>query len=306
MAEQLAIVKEVFMAPGSAAMPGTLTGVLPLGFRGDKAALNITHFNEIKDERGRVFGNMLNFELKASSLEMTYEGLANLIAFTKANDVSVAVVTSGATRDEDGLLTAPGGLFKFENASSLGLGWELLISPKDRKLSYTLARAFRLSDGQALITASKINSLPAAYIVPSENANNVVNGFINPLFGSLTIGDERLNDFKISLKTSGTKNGFNRMLNRRVEVSIEGTLNGPDPDEVNEFLTSAIGVDDMNLEIPTMSGSCYISLKAGGISQYGSAELGEDKREAKVMLVGSYDIGDITCDADTIIFGYVI
>ena len=306
MAEQLAIVKEVFMAPGSAAMPATLTGVLPLGFRGDKAALNITHFNEIKEERGRVFGNMLNFELKSSSLEMTYAGLAMLVGFTKANDVSVAVVTSGALRDEEGLLTAAGGLFKFENTSSLGLEWELLITPKDRKLSYTLARAFRLSDGQTLITASKTNSLPATYVVPSENADNVVNGFINPLFGSLTIGDERLNDFKISLKTAGTKNGFNRMLNRRVEVAIEGTLNGPDPDEVLAFLASAIGADDLTIEIPTVSGTCYINLAAGGISQYGSAELGEDKREAKVMLVGSYDIGDITCDTDTINFGYVI
>jgi hypothetical protein len=299
MSQKAAGIKDVFLAPGSAAFPADGVGCHGLGYS-DSGSMKIEPFNPIKTKSTNLqFPTLQNVRIERNVEQMPFTLMKDVIAYCQASDVTVKAITSGVTKSTD--FTASGGLFTFENTKSLGIDFELSLSPKERLLKFILERAFKPTDLTAIITASKTDTLKGSLNIPALDDTNIIKGYIDPadMFGTIIIADERLDDWKCSLKTKNTKSSFNRSKVKGIEVDIEGFLDGPDPDEILTYLAHEICPD---IIIPISVGTPYnIVLKSGGCSALGDIEINDDQRRARVHITGFYDIEFADCTGSDII-----
>jgi len=281
-------IKEIYLSDGAADFPATPvlgTNVFALGHI-DSGTLDITPYNEIKTKRGMVFSSCRNFKADMATLEMGYALLKFLFGAAKVSDITAKIITSGITKTTD--FVATGGIYSFTNTFSMGVDFELSLTPQERMLKVILERAYKESVATTIITNSKTDTLKGTLNIPALDPDNLVMDYINPPFGSVTILDERLNDWKISLKTKNTKNKFNRSIISRIEVDMFGAMDGVTPDEMNTFHAGAICPD---LTIPIGVDTPYnIILKSGGLTQNGDTKFDDEKRVSTVHFQGSYDI----------------
>lgn len=285
MSYKAAAIKEAYLAPGNAVFPLTGIGAFGLGYK-ESATFKISNFNEIKTKQNRVYPSLTNFQAQIKTEQMSYALMSFIFGAAAASDITAKFVTSGISKATD--FTASGGIFTFEDAKSMGVDFELLLSPKERSLTVTLEKAFRIADATAIITASTTDTLSGTLHIPALDAANTVKGYITPSFGSITIAEDRLNDWKISIKTKSTKNSFNKSMVNGIDVDIMGVMDGVDPAEINTFLASSFAPDltiSVGVDVPY-----NIVLKAGGLTQMGEVEIDDDKRTGTVHFTGQYDI----------------
>jgi hypothetical protein len=278
-------IKEVYLAPGSAAFPSDGAGAIGLGYK-DTSTFKTGPFGEIKSKSGRVYSSRTNFRAEVKTEQMGYDLLKFIIGACKASDVSAKIITSGVAKVTD--FTATGGIFTFENTKSLGIDFDLTLSPKERILTIGLENSYKASDATTLITASKTNTLKGTLKIPALDAENIVKGYISPVFGNITIADDRLSDWKMNLKSRQTKNAINKAIVSKIDVDFMAVMDGIDPDELNDFLLNEF-CPDLTMVIGVET-PYDIILKEGGLTQMGEAEIDDEKRTGTVHFTGSYDI----------------
>lgn len=283
MAYQAAGVEELYLAPGGAVFPADGTGAFGLG-EGDEAKLEIGPQSPITLKGGQEFPTLRNFKVSKKTRQLSVAFLKFLLGAYKANDITVKAITSGIAKTTD--FTATGGIFTFENAKSMGLDFELLLSPTERSLLVTVEKAYPETDGIAIVTAAATDTLPGTLHIPALDAANTLKAYISPSFGSITIADDRLDDWSISLKTRTNKTKFNKSRGKMIDVEIKCVMDGPDTTEINTMLASGYAPDitiSMGVSTPY-----NIVLKSGRLTQIGNVEIDEDKRTVTTILKGSY------------------
>lgn len=287
MGYKAAGIKELYTAPGSAVFPADGTGAIGFGYY-DSGSMKISPFGEIKSKRNMQYPSLQNVRIERSTNQMSFAFLKAIFSYCSASDVTAKVITSGISKATD--FTASGGLFTFENTKSLGIDFELNLSPKERLLKAILERAFKPADMTSILTAAKTDTLKGSLNIPALDADNIIKGYIDPasMFGSISIADDRLSDWKCTLKTKNTKNSFNKSIVSGIEVEIEGYLDGPDCDEMATYLASEI-CPDITIAVPVKT-PYNIILKSGGCSSLGDVEIDDEKRRARVGITGFYDI----------------
>jgi hypothetical protein len=292
-------VHEIYMASGAAAFPSTpATGVIAAGFR-NAPSITIEPFNPITDDRGRKKVQFENFKLELPSLELDKAKLTNAIAFLKAGGVSCKVVCAGVTQNSPNYLS-DGGIFSFELLKALGIDFEISITQKEQWIKFTLERAYKQSDALTLITSSKTNTLPNVFNIPMENYAGIPSGFTLPNFGSITISELRLSDYKLNIKTKSNKGAYNQSSVHGFDVTLEGAIRGANPDEIATFLTGEVCPD---INVPILTDATYnLTLKQGGLTATGKFTNDNDKREATVSITGNYDLPLVDATGSNIIF----
>ena len=290
-----AVIKEAFNAPGNAVWPATGTGVIGHGYK-DTGSFAIKPFKEIKSKSTRTYLTLLSAIGIIKGEQISAAMLKALIAGAKLGSIGASFVTSGVAKATD--FTAAGGLYTFANTNSMGVGFELVLSPSERSLTTTYKRAFGTAAMAALITAAKTNAIAGALHIPALDATNIIKGYINPDLGDLTVADLNLADWKITIKTRSTPNSFDVELVSGLEVDIMIVIDNATPDDVNDYLeggfapelTLAMGVDT----------AYNLVLGAGGLTRYGELLVDDDKNQATVHYNGFYDIDfiDTTTDID--------
>jgi|GEM_PF-2084026 len=303
-------IKEALMAAGGAAFPDK-TGfsaspatIYGLGYS-DKGTIEIAPFNEIKDKAEREFPNMLNVKAELNSMQMDPATMKFLLNCAANSSIAVKLITGKPVIGTDTITSPDGGIYSFDSADSLGIDIDLEITPKSRQNKITLQRAFKYSEPLPgfLTNASTATAPYVAGKLPMFNKNAVPIGLISPSF--ISIDDERLADFKVTIKTVSSANAFNRSIVSAISVSLEATLGNPNITELIAYLTHSykgLVTLDIPLGATGTSDDLIINFAADGLTQSGKANLDDDKREVAVTLSGNYDIDMLTLDGSGITF----
>ncbi len=190
----------------------TPTNVVVAGYRGE-CNLTIEDFNEIKSVLNQNLGNMKNFKIETPTFQAKLEVFKNLhtLISTGADAQLISVPqVAGAV--------SSGGIFNMYGNNNPGLGFELLITPKERSIKLTLEVAMPEDEALEIITESLTN-VPknlstfgsGAYGVNA--AKRALPKFISAYNGNgfLLADRDELMDYKISIKTKDSgKNAYNK------------------------------------------------------------------------------------------------
>lgn len=276
-------IEEIYLAPGSAAFPSDGTGAYGFG-EADEPGFEIGPFSPITLQGGQEFPTLTNFKSQKKTRQLSAAFLKFLLGAYKANDVSAKVITSGISKSTD--FTATGGIFTFDNTLSVGLDFELMLSPTERSLLITLEKAYKPSTASTIIINSTTDTLPGTLNIPALDAANTLKAYISPSFGDITIADDRLEDWSISLKTVTKKSKFNKSRGKLISVEIMAVLDGADPSEIDSYITGGYAPD---ITIAMGVNTPYnILFKSGRLTKMGSAKIDQDVRTATVTFKGSY------------------
>jgi len=326
-------IKEVYFTPskiafpasgvsGSYGTPGSPGAVYGFGVR-QNGSLVGNHFQEIRDNKNRVFPNLFNFKVDMPTMQIDDPNLIGaLIDAAKAGGAAVAVVTSGVSRGGTTpnytVGSSEGGIFIFDLDTSvdncLGIDFELKFGLKERLCNVTFERAFKYGTSAVvgthwdLINNAQTNTLKwVADTLPNVIVANVVDEFVSPSFipaGTLTnltaaFADINLVDFSVNLKTKSTKNGFNGSMVSGLQVEIMAQAMGANAETIldaveYEMLTEA--QDPLVVDIGTTS----LKLYKNNLTRIGDFEISDDNRNVKFTYSGEYDLDYVDVDGNDI------
>ena len=320
-------IKEIYISAGGATFPALtaktdttidLPSPLPsagtcydnvkgMGFR-DQANLEITPINQTQvGLQGLKFPNMLNFKITAATYQVDdFALLSMLIAALKGGELCAVLVAAGAIKSGANVVSANGGIFGFSGiAKGIGVDFELLITMKDRKLTFTLERAYKYDDGlQKVTTAGGTTLYYVAEKLPLIDATPVIKGYIVPsalIPASLSTGFEDVNiaDWSIKISSQGAKNGFNMSRANRISVELSISANNNDIAQMGNVLTSEIITSDLTVDIGTNN----LVFKAKSLTREGNVGIGDAERKSNIVYTGSYDVDFIAASGANITFG---
>ena len=307
-----ASIKEVFFAPGSANFPASLASAFGLGIRSSGKFIGEPH-NPLTDMRNRQFPNMMNFRVEADTMQTDLAKIIALITYAKAGASSVAVLTGpltvgGSGSDGDPVTSANGGIFLFENANALGVGFELNITQAERLLKVNFERAFKYTSPDAIIDAADTESIPFLTSgIPAIDTDKVLSGFISPndvtgmIPAALTasFADLYLDEFTINLKTKSTKSGFNIDLLSGLQVELSASAIGVDQAALVELFKHEFPSADL---VVTLLTGETLTFKKESLTRVGNFDFSDEKRMGKIMYTGEYDPDFITSTVSNINF----
>ena len=316
-------IKEVYFTPSKIAFPalgssGSYTNVFGFGVR-QNGSLVGNHFQEIRDNKNRVFPNLFNFKIDMPTMQIDNPLLIGaLIDAAKAGGAAVAVVTSGVVKSASPYTvgSSEGGIFVFDVDTSvdncLGIDFELKFGLKERLCNVTFERAFKYGTSAVvgthwdLINNAAANSLKwVTDTLPNVIVANVVDEFLTPSFipaGTLSnltaaFADINLVDFSVNIKTKSTKNGFNGSMVSGLQVEIMAQAMGANVPTIldaveYEMLTgSPIAVD---------IGTTTINLYKNNLSRIGDFEISDDNRNVKFIYTGEYELDYVRVSGNNI------
>lgn len=296
MAAVNAGIKEVFLdLPNADITSVGATSVIGLGFR-QNGQFTGEPFNPIEDNRMRQFPNLFNFKAEFNTMQISLATMKKLIECAKAGGAATAILTSGIVKNATNIEPGTGNIFIFDttNSRSLGIDWELNLTPTERRINVTLERAFGLTEATTILSDSKTNTLTfVANKVPSLQPTQVSSGFIIPSFidgGANSVANIpalQLGDFKINLATNGNKNAFNVSLINGIKMEFEATMSRADNNIFESFIAMNFPAVDVRV---TLDGSNYIEIKQLSFSKSGTFEIGDENRNAVIKLQGLLDL----------------
>ena len=302
--------KELLMAAGGAAFPdktgfdATPPTIYGLGYR-DAGTLEISHINQDVDKDDREFPNMINVKAEYPSKQMDMQSMKFFISCALNSSISAKMITGKPTINADTIVSADGGIFSFDGQNSLGYKFELEVTPKTRYMKHILERAYKYSNPLPgfLADASTATAPYKTNTLPMFKKSAVPVGFINPSY--VTVADEVLADFKISIKVDATKNLFNKDLNNAFDVELTAARSNPTVSEILDWLTHSFkGAVTLRVPLGTSApeDDLLINFAVDGLTQRGGFKLEEKKREGSVILKGKYDMDYATVDSSGINF----
>ncbi len=293
--------EELYFAPGGANFPANGTDAFGMG-EADEGSVAIEPFSPISVEN-RDFTTLMDHKYSKKTYQWKKEFVAALLTCFKANDATVMAITSGLSFDETEGTCADGGIFKHENAKSMGVEFEWNLTPKDRSNLITFQRAYPVADSLAIITAATDVTLPPACKVPALDAANTLKAYIVPSFGAgITIAEDQLDDWFFKIKTRTNKTAFNKSRGKRIDVEINAVMDGADPADAVALMTPTY-VPDIVVTIGVAT-PWTITFKSGGLFRSGKLNIDKDKRICTAMLKGSYSMEYYSVDeSGNITFG---
>ena len=307
-------IKEVYLdAPNADITDVGAASVIGLGFRQNGQFIG-EPFNPITDNRNREFPNLFNFRAEFNTMQLSLATMSKLVSFAKAGGASCAILTAGITKagspPNETISPGTGNIFIFDTTGSrsMGIDWELRLTPTERMINVTLERAFSPTDAVQILNDSTTNTLKfASNKVPMLSPNQVSSGFIIPTFvdpdnpnNVVAIPPIQLGDFSIVLSTESTKNAFNVSLPRGVKMEFTATMSQADNTVFSNWLSLAtFPTADVRV---TLDGSNYIEIKSLSYSKSTNFEVGDENRNAVIKLVGMLDLDFVTTTANSIVF----
>jgi hypothetical protein len=305
-------IKEVYFTPSKIAFPaltssGVYTNVFGFGVR-QNGSLVGNHFQEIRDNKNRVFPNLFNFKLDMPTMQIDNPLLIGaLITAAKNGGAAVACVTSGVSRSAAPYTvgSSAGGIFVFDADNSLGIDFELKFGLKERLCTVNFERAFKYgttanSGGDShyeIIEAAATNSLKwVTDTLPNVIVANVIDEFVSPDFiptGSLSslsdaFADMNLVDFSLSIKTKSSKNGFNGSMVSGLQVELMAQAMGADINAILDAVEYEMHANASPIAVDL--GTTTINLYKNNLSRIGDFEISDDNRNVKFTYTGEYDL----------------
>lgn len=320
-------IKEIYIAAGGAAFPALsaktdttidLPSPLPsaascydnikgFGLR-DEANLEISAMNQTQvGLQGLKFPNMLNFKITAATYQVDdFALLSMLIAGLKSGELTAALVSAGAAKVASDVVSANGGIYAFSGiAKGIGVDFELNITMKERKLTFTLERAYKYDDGlQKITTAGGSKLYFAADKLPMIDATPVIKGYVVPsalIPATLSTGFEDINiaDWSIKISSQGAKNGFNMSRTRRLNVEMMISAENNDIAQMGNVMVGEVITSDLTVDIGTNN----LVFKAKSLSREGGVTIGDSSRNSKITYTGSYDVDFVSASGANVTFG---
>lgn len=189
----------------------TPTNVVVAGYRG-VCDLVYEDYNEIKTVLNQLLANMSNFKIETPSYQAKLEVLKNLHALITA-DADAQLISVPQTAGS----ASSGGVFNFAGNNNPGLGFEFLITPKERSVKLLLEMATHSDESLAIITQALTN-VPRVLSSYGSGAYGVdAAKRPSPIWVSATMGGtsilnrDEIMDYKISIKTKDSgKNAYNK------------------------------------------------------------------------------------------------
>lgn len=293
-------VKELYIADGDADFPEDGDGVEGFGFHGT-GKITFGQFGEITMENGMKLGSLKDFGIEKETSQMGYSFMKMLFDLIKKNKVSAKAICGGVTKGAgEAGYTALGGVYTFENANNLGLKFKMTLSPKERKLTATLGRAFKPATAAAIHAAAPTDVIPSTLAVPMLDADNLVKGYIDLPTGGVAIADERISDWQLDVEITATPNGMNKIIADKITIMFTCSQDNCTPAEIAALTAGTSIAPDLTFTIPTDTPWTFV-LKTGGLTQNGSAIIDEKGNVAKVDYDGSYDIGFVDTATENVI-----
>jgi len=281
---------------------GTLSGspadVVALGLR-NNCTMEITPYKSVKDYRNRELPNMDNIKIEAESFQPSLRMLKKLIDFTNHNcDVQAASVKQASG-------SAGGDVYRFENANSPGIDFELLYSDEKRSMKITIERAYPRETADGLLNLFTTQSAAAVSgLLNSEGIDYSKYRMPYTLSiespASVYICSEA--DFesrKLSIKTKGKKSAFNSTFVDYLTVNIE--LVTRDSSILKLITQRNKGVSPAFIWKESNGGIYYDAFEfgAGVLGQKVEFKNDEDERTLKIVYEADIPLFDLSFEFGT-------
>jgi hypothetical protein len=286
-------VKQIGFADAGSLLSTPPTHPLVLGLRGPGTMLWKT-FKEVKDYRERVLPNMINFNIKAESLQPTMLLLNQLITWLNLGaDIQVITQpqTTGGSPD----------IYQFTPSSNqLGIDFELLITQDKRALTVTLEGATEQANAIITIDAADTNTAVTLAGATGDGADfskyrapfflAFQSPKATPLFNK---GDLIARSYTIKTKSS-QKNIYNVSVIDYLTVTLMlQTRNASVANQLAQ-LNSTLGTSVYVQETNASGNYDAFDFNAGVLTQMPEYEDQDKSRNLKVTYAADIPLGDIS------------
>jgi len=221
---------------------GTPTNIFYVGNKLSGGFLEIADADTIEDYLKRPLRNKIGIKTEQKSLQARIKELEILIGYVKNRGADLQVVTS----IERGASDSPTeGIFNFFGVDAPGIDIEFIRSPKENSCKISTELNYDYDAGKALIAAASTNDINGdlddtdyrsgldhtKYVKPAISIIGTTNNV--PFYEA----KEEVMDYKLSVKTAGSKSAYGRTIADYVEVEFMFQLMGPNVTKINEFLS---------------------------------------------------------------------
>lgn len=229
------------------AKKGTLSGTpLKVFYVGDKLSggyLQISDADTIEDYLKRPLRNKIGFKSEQKSLQVRIKELDTLVSYVKDRGADMQIVTS----IERGLTTSQyEGIFNLFGDNAPGVDFEFVRSPKENSCNIITELNYDYETGKALVSAAQTNVINTDLAAtrgrsgldlkkaPKPAISIIGDPDNNPIYES----KEEVLDYKLTVKTAGSKSTYGRTIADYLEIEFMFQLMGPNVAKIAEILNS--------------------------------------------------------------------